>query len=323
MRTRLPLRAFVLLATSSAILAAGAGGAGAATVVNGDFETGTLSGWTEQSAPPPGEMFSAGGWFAYTGTTSPFEPELAPTVPPPPAGNFAAIVAQGGPGQRILYQDVALEPYYSHQFSMLVYYRSQEPLITPSPNTLGYEGADNQQYRVDVIKPTASLDTLDPADILATVFATSTGSPQTLAATTYSADLTTFAGQTVRIRLAEVDNEGVLNAGADSVAIQSTPPSNSIKIGKKKLNKKKGSAKVSITVPGAGLLTAKKKGSIKPVTKTITAAATLKIALKPTSSALKKLNKKGKLKIKVPVTFTPTGGLPATTKVKVTLKKDL
>jgi hypothetical protein len=152
------------------------------------------------------------------------------------------------------------------------------------------------------------------------VFATKTGDPQAMLATSLSADLSPFAGQTVRLRLAEADNLGVFNTGVDSVAIQSTPPSNVIKIGKKKLNKKNGSAKVSVTVPGAGVLTAKKKKTIKPVSKNPTAAGTLKIALKPTSASLKKLEDKGKLKIKVPVKFTPTGGTTATKKVKVVLK---
>jgi hypothetical protein len=44
-------------------------GATAATVVNGDFETGTLAGWQLQNNPS-GELES-GSWYAYSGTSSP------------------------------------------------------------------------------------------------------------------------------------------------------------------------------------------------------------------------------------------------------------
>jgi hypothetical protein len=38
-----------------------------------------------------------------------------------------------------------------------------------------------------------------------------------------SFDLSSFAGTTVRIRFAEVDNEGFFNASVDNVAVTSTP----------------------------------------------------------------------------------------------------
>lgn len=312
------------------------GGAGAATIVNGDFESGTLTGWQTFNVPAPPE--NSGNWFAYTGTVSPVSPEFGPAVPPPPAGKYAAISDQSGPGLHILYQDVVLEPYYTHQLTMLVYYQSSASLITPSPNTLSHEGPANQQYRIDVMKPTASLTSVDPTDILATVFATNTGDPLTLGATALTTNLSAFAGQTVRLRLAEVDNQLYLRGGADSISIQSTPPSNAIVVGKAKLNKKNGTAKLPVTVPGAGILTAvdarfasassaaasaKKKRLVKSATVTATAAGTVNVPLKPTKAARKILAEKGKVKVRVSLTFTPTGGLPATTTVKVTLKKTL
>lgn len=294
--------------------------ASAATVVNGDFETGNLTGWQVVNDPSG----ASGDWFAYTGTTPPTG--LGGDVPPPPAGNFAAITAQGGPGSRFLYQDIALEPFYTHQLSLLAYYRSSGEMAVPSPDTLstGFEEPENQQYRIDVIKPTAPIATLEPSDILATVFATGTGAPMELAATNFTADLTPFAGQTVRLRFVEVDNNGPLNAGADSVSIVSTPPSNAVSLGKPVLNKKKGTAKLPVAVPGSGTLTIadvkKSKKRIKAKTLTATAAGTLKLPVKPTKSARKTLVNKGKLKLKVAVTFTPTGGLAATVTKKLTLR---
>lgn len=316
------------LATLSAAVALGAAllaptGAGAATVVNGDFETGTLAGWQLYNS---GESMGApGSWLAYTGTSI-GGGEFPTTVAAPPAGNYAAITFQTGPGLHILYQDVALEPYYAHQLSMLVYYRSDASLF--SANTFQFLGeSPNQQYRVDVLKAGAPIETLNPADILATPFNTITGGPQTLAATPISTDLTPFAGQTVRLRFAEVDNEGIFNAATDSVAIQSTPPSNAAVLGKVKLNKKNGSAKLTVTVPGAGKLKVadvkKKKKRIKAKTLTAATAGAVKLSLQPTGSAKQTLKEKGKLKLKVKVTFTPTGGIAATQQKTLTLKLNL
>lgn len=320
-QTRFHLKTLVVAIAMASVSLFAAAGVSAATVVNGDFETGTLSGWQVSNAPPPPE--TTGNWFAYSGTAPPLE--FAPEVPPPPAGQYAAITSQGGGGTHILYQDVALEPYYSHQLSLLVYYHSAASLTTPSPETLNFEAPEpNQQYRIDVMKPTAPIESVNPSDVLATVFATKTGDPEELGPTPLTVDLTPFAGQTVRLRFAEVDNQFFFAAGTDSVAIQSTPPSNVVALGKPVLNKKKGTAKLPVTVPGAGTLTIadvkKTKKRVRARTVTATAAGTLKLPVKATKSARKTLVNKGKLKIKVAVTFTPTGGIAATVTRKLTLK---
>ena len=104
------------------------------------------------------------------------------------------------------------------------------------------------------MKPTAPLESLNPADILTTLFANKTGDPQLLGPTTLHADLTPFAGQTVRLRIANAVNDSVFNAAVDAVSIASTPPNNVFKKGKLKLNKSNGTATLTVTVPGAGVL---------------------------------------------------------------------
>lgn len=311
-----------------AFLVLSAGRAEATTVVNGDFETGTLSGWTvhDDFGPEPGS------WFAYSGTASPIA--IGPPVPAPPQGNFAAITAQEGPGLHILYQDVALEPGYPHVLSLIAYYESQESIV--SPDSFDWESGPNQQYRIDVIKPTAPIETLEPEDILATLLHTETGDPTFLEPKMLSADLTGFGGQTVRLRFAEVDNEGPFNAGVDAVSITGPPPppvltpapatpSNAFTFGKLKLNKKKGTATLKVKVPGAGKLVAvdaKKKAPkrVKKATATSAAAETVTLVLKPTKSGKATLTDKGKLKFKISATFTPTGGTAATQTLGGTLK---
>lgn len=290
-------------------------GASAATVVNGDFETGNLTGWQQYNSTPEGEWFvysaaEAGGFFA-------------------PTGNFAAVDEENDPDTAILYQDVALEPFSTHQLSMTIAYESQAPIIVPPSGTLAVSpgpGNQNQQLRVDVMKPTAPIESISPSDILATLFANKTGDTEKLNPTQLTADLSAFAGQTVRIRIANAVGDSYFNTMVDNVAIASAPIPNAISRGKLALNKKKGTGKLAINVPGPGTLTAVSKGNrktIKTVTLTATAAGALQVPLNPTGFGRKALKNKGKLKAQLEVTFTPTGGAPNTQLYKVTLKKTL
>lgn len=309
------LKTAVLSATVAVIACCGllTASAGAASVVNGDFETGNLSGWTPYSST--GE----GNWFAYANE---------PGVPlfPPPSGNWAAADAQGGPDTLILSQDVALEPYATHTLTMTLYYASTQPIAVPNPDTLsvfGSPGFKNQQYRVDLVKPTATIESLAATDILATVFANKNGDPEIMAPAVFTTDLSAFAGQTVRLRIANAVHEGPFYAGVDAVSITSTPINT---FTKGKLKKGNGSATLEITVPGPGtlkLVSVGKKGKPKPIkaaTKNPTLPATIKLPLKATNWGQKALKEKGKLSFKVQVTYTPTGGTPTSQTLSGKLK---
>ena len=211
-------RVLALAAASVALLAVPSA-ATAAAVANGDFETGTISGFH----PPINPLF---------------------IIAAPPQGSYAAVTDQSDGGTRILYQDVALVP-GNHTLSLYVYYSSQAAIAHPSPDSLSSSDTPNQQYRIDVMKPSAPLTSIDPADILLAVFRTATGDPPVLLPTMKTADLTPFAGQTVRLRFAEVANQGFFNASTDAVSIASTaalPPMNNAKKKKCKKKGKKGSA---------------------------------------------------------------------------------
>jgi hypothetical protein len=216
-RTRSTRSTGLALAIGFLIGLAGPASASAATVINGDFETGNLSGWNVSGPASPNN------WKPYSGTITPtYGPALGVTVPAPPQGTFGAITEQASPGTRFLYQDVSLEPGVPQTLSLYVYYDSNQGGAIASPNSFDSAAPQaNQQYRVDVMKPTAALDSLAPADILLTVFRTVTGDPLQIEPRLVSADLAPFAGQTVRLRFAEVDNSGEMNAAADAVAIKS------------------------------------------------------------------------------------------------------
>jgi hypothetical protein len=292
-------------------LLAAPGAARAAIVTNGDFETGNLSGWQVDDFLP-----GSGSWFAYTGTTAPG----GATVSAPPQGSFAAVTSQSDPGRHVLYQDITLPAGGSvNKLSLFVYYTTGVPLSTPE--TLDPEVMPNEQYRVDVMKPSAPIDSLIPGDILRTVFSTSSTDPSTLAPTANGEDLSAFAGQTVRLRFAEVDNQAPLHASADAVSVSS----NGFTIGQARLNKKKGTAKIPVTVPEAGTLTVSGngvKGMVAAASKSVAVSAgRVKVLVKTKGKKRHKLDKLGKVKVAVKLTYTPDGVKSNSEKAKLKLKK--
>jgi trimeric autotransporter adhesin len=109
-------------------------------------------------------------------------------------------------------------------------------------------------------------------------------------------------------------------------------PNNVITVGKVKPNQGNGTAKLSVTVPGAGVLTLAGKG-IKGqrqgtarlrMAKPVSGAGKVTLKIKAKGKTLKQLRAKGKVKVKVTITFTPTGGTPRseTKKVKLVLRRN-
>jgi GH24 family phage-related lysozyme (muramidase) len=95
-----------------------------------------------------------------------------------------------------------------------------------------------------------------------------------------------------------------------------------IKLGKVKLNKKKGTAVLSVGVPTAGTLTLSGKGLAKAQRKA-KAAKTLKVTIKAKGKAKKKLGATGKAKVKAKIVFKPENGAPVTKTKSIVLKKKL
>jgi hypothetical protein len=310
-----------------AILALGAAFAASASaeaLVNGDFETGNFDGWKVQSLTGDGEWLVLG---TEEGLEAPF------------SGRFLALTEEGGPDRMTISQEVALAPGESHVFSGAIGYESSTEMVTPDPNTLAINGMEsaNQQLRVDVLRPGASLASVSGSDVLATLFATQTGDPEGLEPQRFEVDLTAFAGQSVVIRAVNAVNDGPMSAFVDDFSITGKagpplppapvlppPPSNIFSKGKLKLNKVNGTAKLTLTVPGPGVVKVadakKKKKLVKGTSVTAGAAGTITVPLKPTGKGTKALNANGKVAFKVKLSFTPTGGTAATQTATGTLK---
>ena len=179
-------------------------------VTNGGFETGGL-GWSTVIA-------GSGQWFVLSGTVAPIS---GSTIPGPPEGTFQAVVDQSGPGTNILYQDVTIPAGSTATLNFILWYANQAGAFA-NPPSLDFAVTPNQQFRVDIMDPSAAPDDMG-AGILLSVFATVPGDPLSIPYTPISANLDAFAGQTVRLRFAEVDNQFFFTVGVDAVSIQAEP----------------------------------------------------------------------------------------------------
>jgi D-alanyl-D-alanine carboxypeptidase len=190
-------------------------------IVVDDFESGSLTGWSL-------ERRGSGGWFVYSnGRQAPdpaqSDPNAPFNVPNPPQGKFAAVTDMNGPGTRIMYRDLKLDGRYA--LHMTVFHINGVDGLSgysgtfASPKTLSIEGAPNQQFRIDLLDPSAPIDSVADADIRATVFQTTPGDRARTRPTAITFDLSRWDGQTVRLRFACVDNQGPMRAGVDDIQL--------------------------------------------------------------------------------------------------------
>lgn len=195
---------------------------GVELVTNGAFEangganSNSLNGWTVSD-----QAGGSGSWYAQTGTAPPGGFGVLLTVAPPPQGSFAAMTSQAGPGSHILSQDITIPAGSPAVFSARVYVNNTATVFA-TPATLDYNITPNQQFRIDLMTTASPRDDTG-AGILQNLYRTNVGDPAVSAYKLITVDVSAFAGQTVRLRIAEADNQGNISSGADVVSIQSGP----------------------------------------------------------------------------------------------------
>lgn len=183
-------------------------------LANGSFELNGGAGTNEFISWTLADEGSSGSWWVQQGSASPVNGFL---VDQPTDGSFAAMTDQGGPGLNILYQDV-LVPHGKAILSFDLYLNNLAGVFF-TPSTLSPDfSTPNQQFRMDVIDPSASLDDVG-GGVLLPVYRTEEGDPTSQGYRTISVSLKRFVGRTVRLRFAEVDNQFFFLVGIDRVQL--------------------------------------------------------------------------------------------------------
>jgi hypothetical protein len=137
-----------------------------------------------------------------------------------------------------------------------------------------------------------------------------------------------------RCRVTAANAAGSVSQTSDPQTVQAVPsggstPSNQFVVGKPKLNKKNGTATLPVTVPGPGSLTLTGKGLANqpaaraPASRAVTTAGTVYLLVRPNRKTKNMLADTGRAKVKVTITFTPSGGSPNGQTKTIRLKKRL
>jgi hypothetical protein len=194
--------AFAALVGASA-LAAGAHAAN--LLVNGDFETGDFTGWTETD-----QAFGSGSWFiAGNGTGSPLNG--FPTPSSPTGGTWNAQTDQGSPGSHTLSQTF----HYSGGFLLLSFDAFAFDAANAAPVGYGtdFNGDANQHVQID----------LTPANASGPLVFYGTFSDHW---ETYLINLTPLMSGAGDYTLAftEVDNQLFYNVGLDNISVAGGAP---------------------------------------------------------------------------------------------------
>jgi len=182
-------------------------------VTNGNFESGD-TGWARFNDATD----LTGKWIISGALVGPFSglPQLAP-----PQGANQAISDQNFVGTRILYQDVSIPTGMNATLSLTLWYHNYATYWIPTTFT-SYNEFPVHMIRIDVMNP-ALVPNASAIGILKTVFVTQTGTPLDQPYKTVTADLSQFAGQSIRLRFLCIAREA-LTVGIDQVSLQADPP---------------------------------------------------------------------------------------------------
>ena len=191
-----------------------------AAVNNGSFESG-FSGWAYSV------MGSGMYWQTYAGT--PDFPGPGTAFYAPSNGTYAAAIYQTTTnGAVTLYQDITLASNSTHSLAIDVAHQNFSTWTGCGGSDI--RGSSCQHYQVDIIPPGSNPWSL--TSTMQMIYATAPGYPNNRDYTTYTVDLSAYAGQTVRLRAVGRWIYTEMNAGLDNAVLTSTPLNNSLSAGK-------------------------------------------------------------------------------------------
>jgi hypothetical protein len=204
-------------------------------ITNGDFETGSLSGWTVANQLSATDY--AGGTNAFgsfflqdtSGTLPVSGPLTGGAALLPYSGNFYALADSTAPGAHVLLQSFIV-PTEAQQVTLtFAMYTYDWYGNGPTGTTLDYTSIPNQHVRVDILSATAGAFDTSSSAVVENLFNGELPNPPGTnppAWQAFSFDLTgvTLPGGTYQLRFGEVDNQFTLNMGVDAVSLTAVVP---------------------------------------------------------------------------------------------------
>lgn len=112
-----------------------------------------------------------------------------------------------------------------------------------------------------------------------------------------------------------------LPSGVASESSWQPDPASTFLFTKLKRNRHKGTAKLTVKVPGAGELRLAKNQKVKGKHRSAEGEGTVNLPIEPRPKARKRLRRKGEAKVNARVSYTPNGGPPNTQTKKLRLKR--
>jgi hypothetical protein len=181
---------------------------------NGGFEAGSLASWQTFNQGASG---GTGSWYAHSNGNGTYSG--LPTSPPP-SGSWQAVADNSGRAAAILYRDFTIPATTRAVLSLVLWHGNAAPGGYVNGSSLN-PSITNQRVRIDIISTSANL--LLTSSVIQVVYATSAGTPAIVNPTTITQDVTSLAGQTVRLRIALVGTNGPIIAGVDQVKLEVSP----------------------------------------------------------------------------------------------------
>ena len=114
-------------------------------------------------------------------------------------------------------------------------------------------------------------------------------------------------GSRVRVRVVATNAGGNTAAHSATTAVVQSSTAG-FELGPPKHDKRRGLVRFRVAVPSAGLLVLKRTAKVKGDSRSAAGAATLKLTVKPRGQAKRRLNRRGKARVPIKVSFTPTVG---------------
>jgi hypothetical protein len=128
----------------------------------------------------------------------------------------------------------------------------------------------------------------------------------------------------------DCDHDGLGDETQDpDTAACHPPPSNEFTLGKPKRNPRRGFARLPVNVPGPGVLSLWGKGVFalrlhgNLPARSAYKAGTVNLLVKPQPKTKRRLERVGRAKVRITVTYTPTGGMPKSQGKTLVLKMRL